>query len=383
MQKNEYSSALRALSVAMALIALMLGLFASVAALSGDEFGRVNLLYSLLLFALAPALGLLVTAVFFALGVRGGVAAMLIELRVTPKRFASLLVRQGDAAQRQAVLFSISQGWLFSLAAGNLFGFVLMLLTMDISFVWRSTLLDATDLLPALNFVAMPWSFWNAAQPSLEMLSQTQDFRLQGSPTNANYVGQWWRFLLAAQLCYSLIPRMLLWLIATNRLARTRKSRAQSTDLNQTIATENPNADIDRLADSVTEIPADSILFDFAHTPNALLSDIEARLQVATIQKPPIDFHSQLQRAENTNTQPLVVLVRSWEPPLAELADSLLEGLTAEQRSNLFIAPIDWASEPQRKERLIEPNLAHTQEWRRFCASAVDCTHLSLNRTKP
>ena len=383
MQKNEHSSALRALSVAMALIALMLGLFPSIAALSGDEYGRVNLLYSLLLFALAPALGLLGTAVFFALGVRGGVAAMLIELRVTPKRFASLLVRQGDAAQRQAVLFSISQGWLLALATGSLFGFVLMLLTMDVSFVWRSTLLDATDLLPALNFVAMPWSFWNAAQPSLEMLSQTQDFRLQGSPTDANYVGQWWRFLLAAQLCYSLVPRLLLWLIATSRLARARKSRTLGADLNQSVATETPSAEIDRLAESVSDIPADSILLDFAHTPDTLLADIGERLQVAATHRAPANLNSQLPGAEFETTPPLVVLVRSWEPPLAELADSLREGLTAVQQSNLFIAPIDWVSEPQQNARLIEPKVAHAQEWRRFCASAVDCTHLSLYGAKP
>lgn len=381
MQENKDSLALRALSVMIALIAFILGLLASVAALSGDEYGRVNLLLSLFLFALLPAFGLLATAVFLSLGRRSGIAALLVELRVTPKRFAALLARQGGAAQRQEILFSISQGWLLSFAAGNLFGFALMLLTMDISFVWRSTLLDALDLLPALDFVAMPWSFWSAAQPSLEMLNQTQDFRLQGSPNDANYVGQWWRFLLAAQLCYSLLPRTLLWLIANNR--RMRKTETLSTGLNQKIANENPISEIDRLAESVTEMPVDSILFDFAHTPDSLLSDIGERLQVATIHKMPIDLHSQLQRAEYKNTQPLVVLVRSWEPPLAELTDSLREGLTAEQQSNLFIAPIDWVSAPQKNERLIEPKVAHTQEWRRFCASAVDCTHLSLYGAKP
>ena len=381
MQENKDSLALRAISVMIALIAFILGLLASVAALSGDEYGRVNLLLSLFLFALLPAFGLLATAVFLSLGRRSGIAALLVELRVTPKRFAALLARQGGAAQRQRILFSLSQGWLLSFVAGNLLGFALMLLAMDISFVWRSTLLEASDLLPVLDFVAMPWSFWSAAQPSLEMLSQTQDFRLQGSPNDANYVGQWWRFLLAAQLCYSLLPRTLLWLIAKNRL--TRKTETLSTELNQNVAAEKPISEIDKLAESVTEMPVDSILFDLAHTPDSLLSDIGERLQVATIHRTPVDLHSQLQRVDYANSPALVVLVRSWEPPLAELADSLREELTAEQQSNLFIAPIDWVSAPQKNERLVEPQVAHTQEWRRFCASAVDCTHLSLYGAKP
>ena len=381
MQENKDSLALRAISVMIALIAFILGLLASVAALSGDEYGRVNLLLSLFLFALLPAFGLLATAVFLSLGRRSGIAALLVELRVTPKRFAALLARQGGAAQRQRILFSLSQGWLLSFVAGNLLGFALMLLAMDISFVWRSTLLEASDLLPVLDFVAMPWSFWSAAQPSLEMLSQTQDFRLQGSPNDANYVGQWWRFLLAAQLCYSLLPRTLLWLIAKNRL--TRKTETLSTELNQNVAAEKPISEIDKLAESVTEMPVDSILFDLAHTPDSLLSDIGECLQVATIHRTPVDLHSQLQRVDYANSPALVVLVRSWEPPLAELADSLREELTAEQQSNLFIAPIDWVSAPQKNERLVEPQVAHTQEWRRFCASAVDCTHLSLYGAKP
>ena len=381
MQENKDSLALRAISVMIALIAFILGLLASVAALSGDEYGRVNLLLSLFLFALLPAFGLLATTVFLSLGRRSGIAALLVELRVTPKRFAALLARQGGAAQRQRILFSLSQGWLLSFVAGNLLGFALMLLAMDISFVWRSTLLEASDLLPVLDFVAMPWSFWSAAQPSLEMLSQTQDFRLQGSPNDANYVGQWWRFLLAAQLCYSLLPRTLLWLIAKNRLMR--KTKTLSTELNQNVAAEKPISEIDKLAESVTEMPVDSILFDLAHTPDSLLSDIGERLQVATIHRTPVDLHSQLQRVDYANSPALVVLVRSWEPPLAELADSLREELTAEQQSNLFIAPIDWVSASQKNERLVEPQVAHTQEWRRFCASAVDCTHLSLDGAKP
>ena len=72
----------------------------------------------------------------------------------------------------------------------------------------------------------------------------------------------------------------------------------------------------------------------------------------------------------------------SWEPPLAELADSILEAFTAEQRRNLFIAPIDWESNQQQGDHLIQPAVAHTLEWRRFCANGLGCTHLALFEAK-
>ncbi|MDO7657406.1 MAG: DUF2868 domain-containing protein, partial [OM182 bacterium] len=216
MQKNEHFLSLRSLSVALGLIALMLGLLASVAVLRGDDFGRVNLLYSLSLFTLLPSIGLVVTLLLLFLGRRSGIAALLIELPLAPKKLTSLLLTQRSGVSRQTALFSLSQSLTLSFATGNLVGFVLMLLATDVSFVWRSTLLDAATLFPILDTLASPWGFWQAAQPSLEMLNQTQDFRLRGALLEGNYVGQWWQFLLSAQLCYSIVPRALLWLFANN-----------------------------------------------------------------------------------------------------------------------------------------------------------------------
>jgi len=86
LQKNEHLLSLRSLSVALGLIALTLGLLASVAVLRGDDFGRVNLLYSLSLFTLLPSIGLVVTLLLLFLGRRNGIAALLIELPLAPKK---------------------------------------------------------------------------------------------------------------------------------------------------------------------------------------------------------------------------------------------------------------------------------------------------------
>ena len=378
MQKNEHFLGLRSHSVALGLIALTLGLLASVAVLSGDDFGRVNLLYALSLFALLPSIGLVVTLLLLFLGRRSGIAALLIELPLAPKTLTSLLLTQRNGVRRQTALFSLSQSLTLSFATGNLVGFVLMLLATDVSFVWRSTLLDAATLFPILDTLASPWGFWQAAQPSLEMLNQTQDFRLRGALLEGNYVGQWWQFLLAAQLCYSIVPRALLWLFANNKFKRAAQLQDSEQDPSHQLAVVTPAPESDKLAASVSEIPANAVLFDCAHTSDALLSKIEKSLRVSASYKAPTSFDFTLDGISPTSTPSFVVVVRSWEPPLAELADSILAAFTAEQRQNLFIAPIDWESNQHQGDHLIQPTVAHTQEWRRFCESALGCTHLAL-----
>ena len=382
MQKNEHFLRLRSHSVALGLIALMLGLLASVAVLRGDDFGRVNLLYSLSLFTLLPSIGLVVTLLLLFLGRRNGIAALLIELPLAPKTLTSLLLTQRNGVRRQTALFSLSQSLVLAFATGNLLGFVLMLLATDVSFVWRSTLLDAATLFPILDTLASPWRWWQAAQPSLEMLNQTQDFRLLGASLEGNYVGQWWQYLLAAQLCYSIVPRALLWLFANNKFKRAAQLQDSEQDPSHQLAVVTPAPESDKLAASVSEIPANAVLFDCAHTSDALLSKIEKSLRVSASYKAPTSFDFTLDGISPTSTPSFVVVVRSWEPPLAELADSILAAFTAEQRQNLFIAPIDWESNQQQGDHLIQPTVAHTQEWRRFCESALGCTHLALFEAK-
>ena len=382
MQKNEHFLRLRSLSVALGVIALTLGLLASVAVLRGDDFGRVNLLYSLSLFALLPSIGLVVTLLLIFLGRRSGIAALLIELPLAPKKLTSLLLTQRSGVRRQTALFSLSQSLTLSFATGNLVGFILMLLATDVSFVWRSTLLDAAILFPILDTLASPWGFWQAAQPSLEMLNQTQDFRLRGALLEGNYVGQWWQFLLAAQLCYSIVPRALLWLFANNKFKRAAQRQDNEQGPRHQLAAATPAPESDKLAASVSVIPANAVLFDCAHTSDALLSKIEKSLRVSASVKAPESFDLKLDGISPTSKSPLVIVVRSWEPPLAELADSILEAFSAEQRRNLFIAPIDWESNQQQGDHLIQPVVAHTQEWRRFCANGLGCTHLALFEAK-
>jgi hypothetical protein len=173
-----------------------LGLFAAVAALTGDALGRVNLLFSLVLFALLPALLLLLTLALLLLGRRRGILHGLLQLQLLPRQLTEALITQPNSSARRAILFFLSQVFAFAFAAGSLAGFGILLLATDVSFVWRSTLLQASDLYPLLSLIGSPWGFWPEAQASLAMLDITQDFRLAPLPSEADYVGQWWRYLL-------------------------------------------------------------------------------------------------------------------------------------------------------------------------------------------
>ncbi|MDP4940977.1 MAG: hypothetical protein NWR63_02620, partial [OM182 bacterium] len=172
--------------------------------------------------------------------------------------------------------------------------------------------------------------------------------------------------------------RALLWLFANNKFKRAAQLQDSEQDPSHQLAVVTPAPESDKLAASVSEIPANAVLFDCAHTSDALLSKIEKSLRVSASYKAPTSFDFTLDGISPTSTPSFVVVVRSWEPPLAELADSILAAFTAEQRQNLFIAPIDWESNQHQGDHLIQPNVAHSQEWRRFCESALGCTHLAL-----
>jgi hypothetical protein len=69
----------------------------------------------------------------------------------------------------------------------------------------------------------------------------------------------------------------------------------------------------------------------------------------------------------------LVVVVKSWEPPLAELADCLND---FDSNSDKLILPLDWSDTGVR-----QPSLAHLDEWRRFAATLAGWQVLLLEKS--
>ncbi len=305
--------------------------------LAGDARGQVNLLAVLALLVFLPALSLLLTGLALLRRKSWLPPGWWQHLPLLPAGWKQALHRHRLQGAGFWWLLLAGQWLMLGFSLGSVLALALLLLFTDLHFVWRSTVLQAEHLEPLLRALAWPWSFWDTAQPSLELLRQTRGDRLVPVEASAP-LARWWPFLLAAQLSYVVMPRLLLALWASRHLRQRPVHPPHPGGVEQPPAT--------TLAESVRQWPAESQWLDAAWLPEELAGQLPAIPRPADAWPAP----------ESLSGVPLVVIVRAWEPPLAELADRLrgFQGL---------ILPLDWS-----EGRWREPRATHLQEWRRFTA---------------
>ena len=336
------------------------GLVVTLSFISGDEQGRVNLLYLLILFVFLPVCGILISGLALFLPWGKGVVGWLLELPFWPQQWQRQMYAIPGGRIRRAVLFYLAQILAVSLGLGCLVAFFVVLLLNDVSFVWRSTFLEAADLLPALSLLALPWSYWQAAQPSLELLQLSQDYRLGSQGSNALVLGQWWKYALAAQVTYNLIPRALMLCIAhfvfwnSQRPEQPLDSQSQERRLSR-----NSVPVTGELAPIVGELQGPYVLLNWAAAPDSVIDHVRALLgQPMAVENKLADSDTEVAAVFTRDTK-TVVLVKSWEPPLGELADCLQQ-----RPSPGMVMPLDW-----NESEVSEVRELHLAEWRRFCST--------------
>lgn len=364
---------LKQISFGLVFFGFLVGFLVGYGVLTGDAQGRVNLLFLLMLFAFLPVIGLILSLVFV-LGGGKGLAGWILELPILPQRLSAEILNLGVSGSRKPWLFYQTQLLTLSFALGGLLVYFFLLLGSDISFVWRSTLLQASDLLPVLNLLAAPWFFWPEAQASLELLQQTQDFRLSTQPNNVPILGQWWKYIFAAQCTYNLLPRSLMLVLAKSRYLQATNVRSVSSPQNgHSRNVLNLVDDKPDMAPVVCSITGPYILLDWADSPKFCRSHISEFIgtPIAVLAVQPLALATAAE--VDGSYQSTVVLVKSWEPPLAELSDylSLLSG--SQQK---YIMPLDW---DESEVKSIREN--HLGEWRRFCATLGDWQLLQLDES--
>ena len=350
------------ISVGLGILGFVAGLFASFAVLSGDELGRVNLLFLLLLYAFLPVVGLILSLLFLLKKDSKGLAGWILELPLWSRRRPVALLILQSTADRKPWLFLQTQILALGFALGGLLIYFLLLLGSDVSFVWRSTVLQATDVLPLLNLLALPWLFWPEAQASLELLQQSQDFRLTNEFASGQNLGLWWKYIFAVQLTYNLLPRSIMLLIARVRYQTTAKLAHSSSGQGLSTAqqsTENP-VTAASLAAVVHALPGPYTLIDWAAAPQLchlhLSNCLGTPLEIIPVDSEAIAMGPQ----SISDGQTLVILVKSWEPPLAELSDYLLAIGNGDEK---YLLPLDWSEQAVKHIRDV-----HLDEWRRFCS---------------
>jgi len=135
-------------------------------------------------------------------------------LEINPLIFNWIVLKRS-----QLIALAFSFGLLLAL-----FG---MVVTQDIAFAWSTTLeISPEGFAHFLEILSTPWhSLFPSAVPSVELVSQSQYFRLgehlnPQMVANASGLGAWWKFLLLLTLFYALFLRLLLFLFAHFALGR-------------------------------------------------------------------------------------------------------------------------------------------------------------------
>ncbi|NVJ62374.1 MAG: DUF2868 domain-containing protein [Gammaproteobacteria bacterium] len=338
------------------LVGLAIGLLLSFGVLTGDNQGRVNLLFLLVIFVAIPILSLVIASASFAMD-KSINLAQLITL------FSEKLGNKVKS-RTPITIPKFNRDWLFlqsqfaaiSYSAGSIFGLIFLLLFSDINFIWRSTILTPENVLPILEVIALPWWFWPDAQPDFAILQATQDSRITTSIENPAVFAYWWPFVFATQIVYSLGLRIIALLIAKQIILRKAKRQSQLMFSSQSSHSSPINEPNFVKAKVSHNLPVNSITINWAGFDNTILDQIE---QVAktdgVISAGPLANENDHLVAESDTRHQLVV-VKAWEPPLGELSDYL-------QTTNGLIMPID-----VKNNQLTTPDANHLDEWCRFVA---------------
>jgi hypothetical protein len=248
---------LRTASRLLQLLGILLGAAAASATLAYDGTAPVNLWNFLGVFVLLQILLFAILLLSLGAGAArgkavlsatqralGGIARAALTRRLlgyAPESWRaswSNLAEQQTALASRRPLYRDAERWIlfrsaqaigvgFHLAAAIVF--LWLALFSDLAFAWSTTpaKIDAGWLHGLVEALAVPWS-WLAASsvPSAAEVAATQWNRLEGRfvgtdpDAAAAASAAWWSFLLLAQLCWGLLPRLLAWLWADRKSQR-------------------------------------------------------------------------------------------------------------------------------------------------------------------
>jgi hypothetical protein len=408
---------------------LLAGWGAGAAVFHYDGTHPVNVIHVLAVFVL---LQLLLVALFLlsslpraAARAVPGFAAFQDALQLlSPGKLQRLLARRLPQGAREALaavagrgrahrqLFGAVDRWTIShasqvFALGFNLGAVLCALSLvvfsDLAFSWNTTLqLGAADMVRWTDLLSAPWAWAFAdARPSGELIAATRYFRLgEGTFPRAvspSGLGGWWPFLIMAMAVYGVLPRLL-----TLLLARWRLRRALGRALRQLPGLEELRERLDSelvesraLAGDAATDPGPGDLAAEASPPHPLAGrpvtviawagaggDPDAARgwvgqytgaepaawQAAGGAHPLADDRAAIAAAAGAD-RPVVLLVKAWEPPLAEVLDFLraLRRALGEGPA-VVVVPVG----ADASDRPTAPQPRHRDVWRRAVATVGD-----------
>lgn len=347
------------------IVALGFGFAGMATFLLASGRGLVNVFMFVLLFVLVQLLLCFAAAVVMTRIASGHQAPAALPLNPSRLLLARTLpdrryLREAESVVRLVMLrYGQELGALFTLGAVT--AFFLLLALSDFTFVWGSTF-DLSDswVEDMTAFLAAPWSAWlPQATVSAELVfaSRFHPAIAALSPADISAMRGWWPFLIMCVLSYALLPRLLLWLFS--RLLYRRQARALVVRLpgservlarmKSPLVTTQGASSAERQpvagADPAATDPG-LVLLNWA---NALRPEDLARYEVLLAVDPANivsaglgalpEERQRLAAVYGRRFDHVMVAVKSWEPPLADLAD-LLAGFEGVARCTLFLLPL-------------------------------------------
>jgi len=335
------------------------GLISGISVMSGlllaGSQQPVNVLLFLTLFIGTQLLFLLLTFITGFSVARGAVLHLPFE-NLNPAR---LLLRRVQArlAKHLGEVNLATIARLAVLRWGQLFGvtfnlgaaaaFLLILLVTDRSFGWSSTLdISEHTMLQVTQVLSAPWSGWlPAANISPETVAATRFHALQVvfDVEQSAAMRAWWPFLFLSMVVYGLLPRVLLWSIfqlqyrwrlATAFLHYPGVSlvleRMASPRIDTQAGGDAPPAETGTGSKigTVSGGQTFAVLIDWAAAETDSSADLRAMGIEADMKKQAglqlADDRSLIVDLNREKPATLAIAVKSWEPPLADLADFIL-----------------------------------------------------------
>ncbi len=336
------------------LLALFFGFSAMMSLLLTSGQGLVNVFVFVLIFVFAQfVMSVFSTWTMYKMA-KGNTAtilpinpAKLLLSRIYPdKRY----FREVQSVLRIAFLrYGQEMGALFTV--GAMTGFMVVLAMSDFTFVWGSTFQLSTDFVSsATDFLSLPWSSLlpeatvdpqvivdSRYHPALTELSRADIERMRG----------WWPFLFMSLVCYALLPRVLLWIASRFYFSKCIAAAFTAYPGTDLVLSRMKSPMVETRGEVVSGTAAspgggerwplarpDARLFlvnwaqalgaDEIQNFEELAAVPAANIVCAGIGSLARDME-QAKKASNGAIDRLLVVVRSWEPPLAELADFLAQ----------------------------------------------------------
>lgn len=345
------------------ILALCLGFMAMSGFLLSEVKGDVtyvNVNYFFLLFVLIHVIFCVISAYVMTLLWLGSppvVFPLNITKLILKKSLPDIRHIQESNSVIRALLLRYGQEFGAIFTIGSLVAFFIVQGHKDLNFYWEMTYEDP-HLESITSILATPWSSWyQDGLPSAEVIqgSRSRPSSNNIKVNNENHHG-WWPFLIMAMLFYAFLPRVVLWVVSKRMYSQLmRRSFANypgsegallrmSSPLVSTQSYE--SEELDDVFDATISLDDSLLLLSWAGAVD--IQDIRKYEEIRIVPQGNVlsagldtleGDRQCIVRINEYKPSRILLAVKSWEPPMAELRE-FLESLTEVKACTVCLVPL-------------------------------------------